>query len=172
MLVLVHHCNSMTLPAWHQQCAMQPLLKLSRFITAVDYLVTDFWTLCIRWSWLLFHPMFIPHFMKCVRGRKSQSTQFFPNYCPRLFGWFLVGLEYGSWAHLAPQCCTLAVPLQLSSELCRKIFQHVLAELCRFAASYFHSAGRHQDCPPAEIKIRHRCTVRSWWWADVPAGQI
>lgn len=59
----------------------------------------------------------------------------------------------GLWAYLAPQCYILSGPLQLSSELCRKIFLHVLAELCRFSASYSHSAGIPQDCPPARTKI-------------------
>lgn len=77
----------------------------------------------------------------------------------------------GLWAYLAPRCYILSGLLQLSSELCRKIFLHVLAELCRFSASYSHSAGIPQDCPPARTKI---ClvnpqrlivnrTMTTWW---------
>lgn len=58
----------------------------------------------------------------------------------------------GLWVYLAPQCYTLSVPLQLSSELCRKTFLHVLAELCRFSASCSHSADTPLDCPPATTK--------------------
>lgn len=58
----------------------------------------------------------------------------------------------GLWAYLAPLCYTLSVPLQLSSQLCRKIFLHALAELCRFSASCSHSADTPLDCPPATTK--------------------
>lgn len=81
------------------------------------------------------------------------------NVCPlnrprpsRSYSVFILWLEYGSQAHLAPRCCTPSVPLRLSSELCRKISRRVLAELCRFSASCSRSAGRPRDCPPVVTK--------------------
>lgn len=122
------------------------LLKISCFIKASDCLVTDF---CSFIAIGCYHILW-----NVSEAERVNQCNFCSLNFPCLFSWYLVWLEDGSWAHLAPQCYTLSVPRPLSSELCRKISRHVRAELCRFSASYFHSAGRHRDCPPVVIKIR------------------
>lgn len=82
------------------------------------------------------------------RGKKTFYFVFI-DVCPLNLPFSKTAVS-GLWAYLAPLCYTLSVPLQLSSELCRKIFLHVLAELCRFSASCSHSADIPLDCPPAD----------------------
>lgn len=84
------------------------------------------------------------------RGKKTFDFIFI-DVCPLNLPFSKTAVS-GLWAYLAPLCYTLSVPLQLSSELCRKIFLHVLAELCRFSASCSHSADTLLDCPPATTK--------------------
>lgn len=67
--------------------------------------------------------------------------------------WFVSWVVAASCACLARQRYILSGPPQRSSEPCRNMFLHVLAELCKCAASYSHSADTPQECPPAHTRI-------------------